>query len=187
MGSLPSAFRQLLLFVCSVLLVAVATEAQTTKPNICRCGPGVAPCDEGCPVGGAARLSVVVGEQNAVFGNAVDVRRPAHHEQVGAVLNKLKERGVADNTIVIYSTDNGNELMFWPDGGYAPFRGEKGTTGREAFASLVCWNGRATFPLAAYPMGSRITKTFSSLWLQPRSAEFEGGSPQGLQDGRHDV
>ena len=36
--------------------------------------------------------------------------------------------GIADNTIVIYTTDNGNELMMWPDGGYAPFRGEKGTT-----------------------------------------------------------
>ena len=51
-----------------------------------------------------------------------------HDEQVGTLLQKLKDLGVADNTIVVYSTDNGNELMLWPDGGYAPFRGEKGTT-----------------------------------------------------------
>jgi arylsulfatase A-like enzyme len=51
-----------------------------------------------------------------------------HDEQVGAILKKLEDLGVADNTIVIYTTDNGNELMLWPDGGYAPFRGEKGTT-----------------------------------------------------------
>lgn len=51
-----------------------------------------------------------------------------HDEQVGALLKKLDDLGVADNTIVIYTTDNGNELILWPDGGYAPFRGEKGTT-----------------------------------------------------------
>ena len=51
-----------------------------------------------------------------------------HDEQVGTILKKLEDLGVADNTIVIYTTDNGNELMLWPDGGYAPFRGEKGTT-----------------------------------------------------------
>jgi arylsulfatase A-like enzyme len=51
-----------------------------------------------------------------------------HDEHVGAILKKLKDLGVDDNTIVVYTTDNGNELLFWPDGGYAPFRGEKGTT-----------------------------------------------------------
>ena len=60
--------------------------------------------------------------------DVVRARMIEHDEHVGSILNKLKELGVADNTIVIYSTDNGNELMFWPDGGYAPFRGEKGTT-----------------------------------------------------------
>jgi arylsulfatase len=51
-----------------------------------------------------------------------------HDEHVGALLKKLDDLGVADDTIVIYTTDNGNELLMWPDGGYAPFRGEKGTT-----------------------------------------------------------
>jgi len=47
---------------------------------------------------------------------------------VGAILQELKDLGANDNTIVIYTTDNGNEMMFWPDGGYALFAGEKGTT-----------------------------------------------------------
>ena len=45
----------------------------------------------------------------------------------GKLLDKLDELGIADNTIVMYSTDNGAEVMSWPDGGTTPFRGEKDT------------------------------------------------------------
>jgi arylsulfatase len=50
-----------------------------------------------------------------------------HDGHVGEVLAKLDELGIADNTIIMYSTDNGAELMSWPDGGMTPFRGEKNT------------------------------------------------------------
>ena len=50
-----------------------------------------------------------------------------HDRQVGEVLAKLEELGVADETIVMYSTDNGAEAFTWPDGGTTMFRGEKNT------------------------------------------------------------
>ena len=48
--------------------------------------------------------------------------------EVGELLKKLDELGIADNTIVLFTSDNGAEIFSWPDGGNHPFRGEKGTT-----------------------------------------------------------
>jgi arylsulfatase len=50
-----------------------------------------------------------------------------HDGHVGQLLHKLDELGITENTIVMYSTDNGAEVMSWPDGGSTPFRGEKDT------------------------------------------------------------
>jgi arylsulfatase len=46
---------------------------------------------------------------------------------VGQLLKKLDDLGVADSTIVVFTTDNGAEVLSWPDGGATPFRGEKDT------------------------------------------------------------
>jgi len=54
-------------------------------------------------------------------------------DHTGALLKKLDDLGIADNTIVIYSTDNGAEVFSWPDGGTTPFRGEKATTWEGGF------------------------------------------------------
>jgi arylsulfatase len=52
---------------------------------------------------------------------------------VGQLLKKLDELGIADNTIVVLTSDNGAEKFSWPDGGTEPFRGEKGTTWEGGF------------------------------------------------------
>ena len=56
-----------------------------------------------------------------------------HDGHVGQLLKKLEDLGILDGTIVVYTTDNGAEVMSWPDGGTTPYRGEKATGFEGAF------------------------------------------------------
>jgi arylsulfatase len=74
-----------------------------------------------------------------------------HDDDVGMILKKLKTLGVADNTIVVYTTDNGPEKDTWPYGGTTPYRSDKATT----------WEGGVRVPLMVrwpghIPTGSEL-------------------------------
>ena len=67
-----------------------------------------------------------------------------HDRHVGQVLDKLDELGIANDTIFIYSTDNGPHMNSWPDGAMTPFRSEKNTNWEGAFRvpEMIRWPGR---------------------------------------------
>jgi arylsulfatase len=67
-----------------------------------------------------------------------------HDKNVGTVLQALDDLGIANNTFVVYSTDNGPHMNTWPDGGMTPFRAEKNTNWEGAYRipEFVRWPGR---------------------------------------------
>jgi arylsulfatase A-like enzyme len=67
-----------------------------------------------------------------------------HDRHVGQLLDALDELGIAEDTIVIYSTDNGPHANTWPDGATTPFRSEKDTNWEGAFRvpELIRWPGQ---------------------------------------------
>ncbi len=66
-----------------------------------------------------------------------------HDGHIGQLLDKLEELGIADNTIIMYSSDNGAEMFTWPDGGMSPFRNEKNSNweGGYRVPTLIKWPG----------------------------------------------
>jgi len=79
-------------------------------------------------------------------------------DDVGLVMQKLKDLGVDDNTIVVFTTDNGTENFTWPDGGQTPFYAGKGTTYEGGFRvpALLRWPGHV-------PAGSIANGIFSGM------------------------
>jgi arylsulfatase len=65
-------------------------------------------------------------------------------DDVGIVMQKLKDMGVDDNTIVVFTTDNGTEVFTWPDGGQTPFAQSKGTIMEGGFRApaMIRWPGK---------------------------------------------
>nr|MBP6770071.1 arylsulfatase [Reyranella sp.] len=103
-----------------------------------------------------------------------------HDGQVGQLLKKLDDLGITQNTIVIYTTDNGAEVMSWPDGGTTPFRGEKNTNweGGYRVPAMVRWPGTVR-------PGTEINEDFSAEdWLPTLTAAAgEGNLKQRLVQG----
>ena len=79
------------------------------------------------------------GGREDLFGDALK----EHDAHVGRLLAKLDESGLAKNTIVVWTTDNGAYQYMWPEGGTSPFRGDKGTTweGGVRVPCVIRWPG----------------------------------------------
>ncbi|GAB4066833.1 arylsulfatase [Ancylobacter sonchi] len=83
-------------------------------------------------------------ESNGKTGKGLEADGMTEHDgHVGQLLKQLDDLGIADDTIVLYTTDNGAELALWPDGAMTPFHGEKGTTweGGMRIPMMVRWPG----------------------------------------------
>ena len=106
------------------------------------------------------------GKSGQGFYNDVMV---AHDELVAEMLNQLDELGIADNTIVMYSTDNGVHYNTWPDAGITPFRSEKNSNWEGAYRvpALVRWPGKI-------PAGKVSNEIMSHLDWMPTLAAAAG-------------
>ncbi|MCX2982865.1 arylsulfatase [Halieaceae bacterium IMCC14734] len=107
-----------------------------------------------------------VGKSGQGFYNDVMV---AHDALVGDMLNQLDELGIADDTIVFYSTDNGVHYNTWPDAGITPFRSEKNSNWEGAYRvpAMVRWP-------AKIPAGSVSNDIMSHLDWMPTLAAAAG-------------
>jgi arylsulfatase len=94
-----------------------------------------------------------------------------HDKVVGKLLAKLEELGILDDTVVMYSTDNGAEVFSWPDGGATPFRGEKDTNfeGGWRVPCVIRWPG-------VFQAGTISNDIFSHTDLLP-TLVAAGGDP----------
>ena len=94
-------------------------------------------------------------------------------DNVGLVLKKLEDMGQLDNTIVVFTTDNGAEAVTFPDGGVTPFKGQKGEAweGGYRLPMLVRWSG-------VIAPGTLKTELFAALDWVPTLVDIAGG-PKG--------
>ncbi len=92
-------------------------------------------------------------------------------DNIGYVLKKLEDMGQLDNTIVVFTTDNGAETVTFPDGGNTPFRGQKGSAweGGYRVPQVVRWPGHIK-------PGTLKTEMFASLDWLPTFVDIAGGA-----------
>jgi arylsulfatase A-like enzyme len=92
-------------------------------------------------------------------------------DNIGLVLSKLEQMGQLDNTIVVFTTDNGAEAITYPDGGVTPFKGQKGEAyeGGYRAPAVIRWPG-------VIKPGTVFTEMFSALDWMPTFVEIAGGA-----------
>ena len=111
-----------------------------------------------------------------------------HDRNVGTILAKLDELGIADNTIVFYGTDNGPHMNTWPDGAMTPFRNEKNSNWEGAFRvpALVRWPGHIKPGSVSNEIMSQLD-WFPTLLAAAGAPDVTDAAAGRLSGRRHDV
>jgi arylsulfatase A-like enzyme len=121
----------------------------------------------------APKYQAMVGEPGGKDWGVNEAGMKQLDDNVGYVLNKLSSMGQLDNTIIVFTTDNGAEAITYPDGGVTPFTGQKGESAEGGYRvpAVIRWPG-------VIKSGTLLTDIFASLDWLPTFVEIAGG-PKG--------